>query len=72
VDLRGGQKAPDLRIAAAYSAEDFTRLLRTGQALGGRELSLMSRVARSRFRHLTDGEIHDLRSYLLARAARLR
>lgn len=72
IDLRGGQTAPDLRIAQAYSADQFTLLLRTGRALGGRELSLMSQVARLRFSHLSDGEIHALRSYLLARAAQSR
>lgn len=35
-----------------------------------RELGLMSRVARSRFSHFTDGEIGALRTYLVARAAR--
>jgi cytochrome c553 len=34
LDLRGGEKAPDLRIAASYSTEAFTRLLRTGRRWG--------------------------------------
>jgi mono/diheme cytochrome c family protein len=68
LDLSGGEKAPDLRIAAGYSAEAFTRLLRTGKASGDRELGLMSRVARRRFSHFNDAEIRALRSYLLARA----
>jgi cytochrome c553 len=70
LDLSGGEKAPDLRIAAGYSAEAFTRLLRTGKASGDRELELMSRVARRRFSHFNDAEIQALRTYLLARAAR--
>jgi mono/diheme cytochrome c family protein len=70
LDLRGGEKAPDLRIAASYSTEAFTRLLRTGKALGDRELDLMSDVARRRFTHFTDAEIQALRGYLLARATR--
>lgn len=69
LDLSGGEKAPDLRIAAGYSAEAFTRLLRTGKASGDRELELMSRVARRRFSHFNDAEIQALRAYLLARAA---
>jgi mono/diheme cytochrome c family protein len=71
LDLRGGEKAPDLRIAASYSAEAFTRLMRTGKALGDRELELMSRVARRRFTYFSDAEIRALRGYLLARAASL-
>ncbi len=69
LDLSGGEKAPDLRIAAGYSAEAFTRLLRTGKASGDRELELMSRVARRRLSHFNDAEIQALRAYLLARAA---
>jgi cytochrome c553 len=60
--------APDLRIAAGYTLEQFTELMRTGNALGGRELKLMSSVARNRFSHLTDDEIRALHSYLTARA----
>ncbi|MDP9202092.1 MAG: c-type cytochrome [Gemmatimonadota bacterium] len=68
-DLRGGNQAPDLRIAAGYSRDAFTHLMRTGKALGDRELKLMSKVARSRFSHFTDSEIAALHDYLLARAA---
>jgi cytochrome c553 len=38
--------SPNLRIVAAYSAEAFTQLLRTGVALGGRSLRTMSPAAR--------------------------
>ena len=69
LDLRGGDQAPDLRIAAGYSFEAFTELLRRGKALGNRELPLMSQVARSRFRHFTDQELRNLHTYLVARAA---
>jgi cytochrome c553 len=69
LDLTGGEKAPDLRVAASYSAEAFTRLLRTGKAAGDRELELMSGVARRRFSHFNDAEIQALQTYLLARAA---
>jgi mono/diheme cytochrome c family protein len=69
LDLRGGDKAPDLRIAAGYSRDAFAHLMRTGKGLGDRELPLMSRVARRRFSHFTDNEIGALHDYLLARAA---
>ena len=69
VDLRGGDPAPDLRIAATYSLEAFTRLLRTGRAIGERELPLMSLVARKRFRHFTDQELRDLYGYLISAAS---
>jgi mono/diheme cytochrome c family protein len=66
--LVGGGKTPDLRIAAGYSREQFVRLIRTGIALGEREVGLMSQVARSRFSHFTDEEIEALYAFLLARA----
>jgi mono/diheme cytochrome c family protein len=59
---------PDLRIAAGYSPEQFVRLMRSGVALGERELGLMSEVARGRFTHFTDEEIEALYAYLLSRA----
>ena len=62
-------RIPDLRIAASYSLEQFTHLMRTGKASGNRELKLMSSVARNRFSHFTDDEIQAQHSYLVARAA---
>lgn len=67
-DLGGGDKAPDLRIAAGYSFEAFTGLMRQGTALGNRELPLMSQVARRRFHYFTDQELRGLYAYLIARA----
>lgn len=70
LDLRGGQPhpeaspRPDLRMAAAYDEAQFQRLLRTGIAAGDRELTLMSKVARGRYAHLTDGEIAAVHAYL--------
>ena len=69
LDLRGGDRAPDLRIAAGYSFEAFRELMREGRALGNRELPLMSEVSRERFRHFTDQELRGLYTYLIARAA---
>ena len=69
-DLRGTSNpdftAPALRIVAAYSPEAFTQFLRTGTALGGRELRVMSAVARKQLHDLSDDEIAALYSYLHA------
>ncbi|HEY8571754.1 c-type cytochrome [Phenylobacterium sp.] len=69
-DLRGREalKAPDLDVAAAYSPQDFATLLRTGVPPTGRDLGLMSGVARDRFSHLSDDEVAALYEYLRARA----
>jgi mono/diheme cytochrome c family protein len=61
-------RTPDLRIAAGYSLAQFTHFMRTGKALGDRELTLMSNMARRRFSHFTDEEIAELHGYLVARA----
>lgn len=58
--------SPDLRVVASYSSEAFTRLLRTGVALGERKLGVMSERARNNLSHLTDSEIAALYSYLHA------
>jgi len=69
LDLRGSDPAPDLRIAAGYSFEAFSGLMRRGEGLGNRELPLMSSVARQRFSHFTDQELRELYVYLIARGA---
>jgi cytochrome c553 len=69
LDLRGSDPAPDLRIAAGYSFEAFSGLMRRGQGLGNRELPLMSSVARQRFSHFTDQELRELYAYLIVRGA---
>jgi mono/diheme cytochrome c family protein len=58
--------SPDLRVVASYSSEAFARLLRTGVALGERNVGVMSRQARDNLSHLTDSEIAALYSYLHA------
>lgn len=55
---------PSLRIVAAYSAEDFTTLMRTGKPIGDRELTLMGSVSRWRYSRFTDGEIKAVYAYL--------
>ena len=61
---------PDLNVVAGYSREDFRRLMRTGVAIGGRQVGLMSEVARGRFVHFTDAEVDAIYDYLAARARR--
>jgi hypothetical protein len=45
--------------------------MKTGVAIGERELGLMGLVARERFSQFTDEEVHDLFEYLSARAREL-
>lgn len=67
-DLKGfPDETPDLVIAKGYSKEAFFRLMRTGVALGDRDLRLMSDVARSRFSHLSDDEVAAIYAYLQSR-----
>jgi mono/diheme cytochrome c family protein len=56
--------SPDLRVVAAYSPEAFTQLLRTGIAIGGRDVGVMSMQAKNNLSKLTDSEIAALYSYL--------
>ncbi|MEO1244868.1 MAG: c-type cytochrome [Pseudomonadota bacterium] len=66
-DLRGQieMEIPDLAILAAYSEDDFRRLMKSGEALGGRQdLGLMTVVAKDRFAHFTNDELNDLLAYL--------
>jgi len=67
-DLAGHDGTPNLTVAAAYAPADFSKLMRTGVALGGRELELMSDVARTRFHYFTDSEIEALHAFLRHRA----
>jgi mono/diheme cytochrome c family protein len=65
-----GTEAPDLVVVLGYDEMAFATLLRTGKALGDRELPMMSGVARGRFAAMTDGEIADLYAFLSDFAAR--
>jgi cytochrome c553 len=69
MDLAGAADgtAPNLVVAAAYSQEQFARLMRTGKPIGDRELNLMALVARERFSRLTDAEVGALYAHLQAR-----
>jgi cytochrome c553 len=58
-------KAPALQpMVAAYDFADFKRLMRTGIAAGGREVGLMTEIARGDLTHLTDAEIEGVYAYL--------
>ena len=68
-NLRGASNpdfsSPSMEIVAAYTAEAFTRLMRSGEALGGRtDLPTMGRYSREHLSMLTDAEIAALYSYL--------
>jgi cytochrome c553 len=58
--------SPDLRMVSAYSPDAFTKLLRTGIAIGERDVGVMSTQARNNLSRLTDAEIAALYSYLHA------
>jgi mono/diheme cytochrome c family protein len=64
------ETAPDLIVIAGYDQAAFTHLMRTGLALGERELPMMSGVARYRFVHFTDAEVADLHAFLSDMASR--
>ena len=64
------EKAPDLNVAAGYDLAQFRTLMKTGRPPSGKDLGLMSEVARNDFSHLTDAEIDALHAYLAARAQR--
>jgi mono/diheme cytochrome c family protein len=70
-DLKGNgwdSGAPDLVVAASYTLLQFSRLLRTGIGLDGKEHGLMTIIARDRLHRLRDDEIAGLHAYLVARA----
>ena len=76
MNLEGGQPhpsatpRPNLRMVAGYEKLQFERLMKTGIAAGDREVSLMSEVARGRYKHLTDAEIAAIYAYLQAVGAK--
>lgn len=65
-DLMGNPfaKSPPLIIAQGYPAEDFSRLMHEGVALGGRETKLMSSASRIRFVLLTREETAQIHEFL--------
>jgi hypothetical protein len=70
MDLGGSPdgSTPDLVVVGAYSQADFARLMKTGIAVGDRQLGLMTAVAKTRFSQLHDLEVQALYDFLTARA----
>jgi mono/diheme cytochrome c family protein len=62
--------APDLIIVGGYPEADFRKLMKTGIAIGERELRMMSGVARGRFAYFTDDEVSDVYAFLRDMSAR--
>jgi mono/diheme cytochrome c family protein len=71
-DLRGAEHpegfAPDLRVVAAYSPQDFDRLMHTGIGLGNRKLGVMTGWAAMNFSSFSETEVASLYRYLHAMA----
>jgi mono/diheme cytochrome c family protein len=77
MDLRGSDEPladapsrPDLRMVRAYPEEAFSTFMKTGTALGNRELKLMSAVARWRYANFTEREVEAVYAYLTEVARR--
>lgn len=64
LDLRGQDNAPALPKALGYTLPEFRSLLLDGRARDGRDLGLMGRTARRRFRWLDAGDIDAIFAYL--------
>jgi cytochrome c553 len=64
-DLRGAFGTPPLTIAKAYKEAEFVKFLKTGKALGDRELPLMSDMCRQRFTNFSEGEIKAIYAFLV-------
>lgn len=69
LDLRGSWQEvdimpPDLAIVAAYTLEDFQRLMKTGIPIGERDVGLMKVVSLDRFAYFTEREVSDLYTFL--------
>ncbi|MEO5997732.1 MAG: hypothetical protein ABIN89_13415 [Chitinophagaceae bacterium] len=63
-DLQGAYGSPPLIIAKAYKKAEFIKFLKTGKALGGRELKLMSSVCRTRFAYFSEEELKSIYAFL--------
>lgn len=61
---------PDLRMVGAYAYDDFVTLMKTGKALGNRDLEMMGGVARWRYSRFTETEMNAVYAYLVELARR--
>ena len=66
--MEDGNTPPSLDVVGAYDLAAFTTLMRTGKPIGGRDLGLMTAIAKENLKHMTDAEIASLHAYLKARA----
>jgi hypothetical protein len=64
-DLRGAYGSPPLLIAKAYKEGQFVKFLKTGKALGDRELEMMSETCRKRFANYSEDEIKSIYAFLI-------
>lgn len=63
-EMTGVDGSPSIpAVLSAYTHEEFAEFLKTGLAKGGRELPMMSPVARQRLSHLTPSEVESLYAY---------
>lgn len=60
----GPEPTPSLVVVQAYSADEFTRLMREGIRRNGDKVGFMGEVARSRFSKFTDAEVAAVYAYL--------
>lgn len=67
-DLTGQGKAPDLKVTAAYSRDEFFALMYAGRARAGDHAPEMARLAAVRFHAFKDYETDALYAYLIQRA----
>jgi len=61
---------PNLDVAGAYSKDELTRLLTTGEGKVKKDLGMMTGMARNSFSRLTPREREAIVDYVLARAQR--
>jgi mono/diheme cytochrome c family protein len=68
LDFKGGNRGPAptpaLSVVQAYSAEQFTRLMKEGVPADSRKLGLMGDVARGRFSRFSDADIAAVYAFL--------
>ncbi len=67
---QGPGAPPDLSVAAAYSPDDFARLLKIGRRADGSPAGFMAEEVPKRLTALTADEVTAIHGYLKARAAR--
>ncbi len=69
-EVKPGTIAPPLRaMAQGYDLAQFTHLMRTGKAIGERDVGMMSEVAKSNFTHFSDEEIAAMHAFLTSEEA---